>query len=174
MESCLVSSQPLGLLFDLGVQIGRVDGISGYHGLVENDDSVLGQRTHGKLAMQWMANFPNDDRVQRQVQDVGCLRSNNNPATRQPQYQVAPGPGLLQIMAQALPRIFSRREHHHLSNRPIRWKNQCRQIPQPVTCVPTFSPITTRLRLWGRKKSKTMIGILLSMQREKAVESITL
>src|SRR6266567_3604806 len=44
----------------------------------------------------------------------------------------------------------------------------------PVTSVPTFSPITTRLRLCGRNKSKTIIGILLSIQSENAVESITL
>ena len=41
------------------------------------------------------------------------------------------------------------------------------------TSVPTFSPSTTRLRLCSLKKSKTMIGILLSMQSENAVESIT-
>src|SRR5258708_3368622 len=49
----------------------------------------------------------------------------------------------------------------------------CHSI-QPVTKVPNFSPNTTRRRLCGRKKSKTMIGILLSMQSENAVESITL
>ena len=43
-----------------------------------------------------------------------------------------------------------------------------------MTSVPTRSPSTTRLRLCALKKSNTMIGILLSMQREKAVESITL
>jgi hypothetical protein len=42
-----------------------------------------------------------------------------------------------------------------------------------VTTVPTFSPKTTRRRLCGLKRSKTMIGILLSMQSENAVESIT-
>jgi hypothetical protein len=41
------------------------------------------------------------------------------------------------------------------------------------TTVPTFSPWTTRLRLLGANKSKTTMGILLSMHREKAVESIT-
>src|SRR5262245_31586798 len=40
--------------------------------------------------------------------------------------------------------------------------------PYPVTTVPTFSPMTTRLRLCGRNNSKTMIGILLSMQSENA------
>src|SRR5208283_425754 len=47
-------------------------------------------------------------------------------------------------------------------------------IRQPVTSVPTFSPMTTRRKLCGLKKSKTMMGILLSMQSENAVESITL
>src|SRR6266850_2929661 len=42
-----------------------------------------------------------------------------------------------------------------------------------VTTVPTFSPKTTRRRLCGLNRSKTMIGILLSMQSENAVESIT-
>ena len=41
------------------------------------------------------------------------------------------------------------------------------------TSVPTFSPMTTRRRLCGLLKSKTMIGILLSMHSENAVESIT-
>ena len=48
------------------------------------------------------------------------------------------------------------------------------KISYPVTSVPTFSPITTRFRLCSLKKSNTMIGILLSMQSENAVESITL
>ncbi len=43
-----------------------------------------------------------------------------------------------------------------------------------VTSVPTCSPITTRFKLWGPNRSKTMIGILLSMQSEKAVASMTL
>jgi len=45
---------------------------------------------------------------------------------------------------------------------------------QAVTKVPTFSPSTTLLRLCGLNRSKTTIGILLSMQSENAVESITL
>ncbi len=52
---------------------------------------------------------------------------------------------------------------HRLRNRPA----------QAVTSVPIFSPRTTRRRLCGLKKLKTMIGIRLSWQSEKAVESIT-
>ena len=43
----------------------------------------------------------------------------------------------------------------------------------PVTSVPIFSPLTTRLKLCSLKKSNTMIGIRLSMHIENAVESIT-
>jgi hypothetical protein len=50
-----------------------------------------------------------------------------------------------------------------------RW---CSEV-QFVTRVPTFSPSTTRRMLLGLNRSKTMMGILLSMQSEKAVESIT-
>ena len=39
--------------------------------------------------------------------------------------------------------------------------------------MPTFFPSTTSRMLVGLFMSKTMIGILLSMQRLKAVESIT-
>ena len=46
-------------------------------------------------------------------------------------------------------------------------------LRQQVTNVPTFSPRMTRFRLCGLLKSKTMIGILLSMHSENAVESIT-
>ena len=61
----------------------------------------------------------------------------------------------------------------HLSDRRFTFPNSCRRS-HPVTSVPTFSPMTTRRRLCGWKKSKTMMGILLSMHSEKAVESITL
>ena len=47
-------------------------------------------------------------------------------------------------------------------------------IKRQLTSVPTCSPKTTRFKLWARNKSKTMIGILLSMHNENAVESITL
>src|ERR1700685_4292050 len=40
------------------------------------------------------------------------------------------------------------------------------------TSVPTMSPNTTRFKLCGFAKSNTMIGILLSMHSENAVESI--
>src|SRR6516225_6388271 len=62
-----------------------------------------------------------------------------------------------------------------LFNPELETRNQKREtaIHSEVTKVPTFSPQTTFLILCGLLMSKTIIGTRLSMQRLKAVESIT-
>src|SRR6266576_3377365 len=113
------------------------------------------------------------------------FRSHDYSSSRQPNYQVGLGALLLQVLSKHLSRRFARCKHHITSiisfreqinaSRNVSFKrNSGPEILHPVTSVPTVSPTTTRRRLWSRNRSKTMIGILLSMQREKAVESITL
>ena len=62
-----------------------------------------------------------------------------------------------------------------LFNPELETRNPKREtaIHSEVTKVPTFSPQTTFLILCGLLMSKTIIGTRLSMQRLKAVESIT-
>src|SRR5690349_925372 len=50
---------------------------------------------------------------------------------------------------------------------------RCRPNDQLLTSVPTFSPVTTLRRLPSLFISKTIMGRLFSIQRVKAVMSIT-
>src|ERR1043166_3678958 len=112
---------------------------------------------------------------------MGDFCRNDYSTARQPQDQLRPSALLDEIAPQPLACIFPRCKHHNTQS-PGCLKKSILELdgwilevfPHPVTSVPTFSPMTTRLRLCGRNKSKTMMGILLSMQSEKAVESITL
>ena len=63
--------------------------------------------------------------------------------------------------------------NHEIADGPRSGASSC-PARYSATIVPTFFPSTMSVKLLGLFMSKTTIGILLSMQRLNAVESITL
>lgn len=174
METASILRQARFFLFNHIGQFGADDWIVTDHFLIQHHDSPFGKRADRKFTMERVPNLAHDEHIQRKVKDIRHLGRDHYPATRQSQYQVSPNRLFLQSATQFPASIFSRSKHNvtiRAVGEKINGLKTCHN--QVVTSVPTFSPSTTRLRLCGRKKSKTIIGILLSMQSEKAVESIT-
>src|ERR1051325_5487785 len=165
VEASLVALEPFFFLINDAGQLRADDLVSSNYCFIQHHHIPLSKGADGKFAMRGMPDFADNEHVQAQTEFTGDYSGDHDPAAGEAQNQVCPSLLLLEILAELQSGILPRSEHrvHHLS-----------QGCQPVTSVPTVSPMTTRRKLCGRKRSKTMIGILLSMHSEKAVESMTL
>src|SRR3954470_11219745 len=106
-----------------------------------------------------MSDFPDNEHVQGGIQNVRDLSRDEHPAARQTQDHIGLHTLVLQVLAQPPPSIFTRRKHPvSTSSRGAKKASSARgaaRVPgignsYPVTRVPSFSPITTRFKLWER------------------------
>src|SRR4051812_516662 len=106
MKLELVLPEPFGFLVDDGFESGARRGIVTKLFLVEENHAAFAERADGEFALPGMADFADDENVERPVKNLRHFRGHDHSAARKAEHEVHVNAFVLQVASEPAPRVL--------------------------------------------------------------------